>query len=196
METMEQGLPVFPLPQPEGSLQPLAESIGRRRSSRRLAGEPVSSGALSTVLAAIVRDYPSDQAALPLLEVALIANDVADLPPGAYRYDGAGHRLRQTREGDLRGWATYLSMEQRLCGDAALSLFLLADLEQGAAQQGERAYRRTYIEAGLRGQFVYLAARALGLGCSGIGAFYDDQAAEFWELEPGSSVIYELVVGP
>jgi len=52
-----------------------------------------------------------------------------------------------------------------------------------------------HIEAGLRGEFIYLASRALGLGCSGIGAFTDDQAAEFLGAPQGAAVVYDLVVG-
>jgi SagB-type dehydrogenase family enzyme len=148
------------------------------------------------VLSAAVAPYPSDQDSSPSPDVAVIVNDVAGLPPGGYRYDAAGRCLLQSHEGSLRQKVAYLSLEQRLCGDAAASLFLLADLDRGAAEGGERAYRRTFIDAGLRGEFVYLAARALGVGCSGIGAFYDDEVASFWQVGPGSRVIYELVVGP
>ena len=187
----------FPLPDPTAahSVQPLPETIAHRRSSRAFAGQPISTAALSALLAATVVGYRSDQAVLPPLDVAVIVNGVEGMEPGAYRYDAARHRLVQIREGDLRTWAAYLSLEQQLCGNAAASVFLLADLEGLAAQGGERAYRRTHIEAGLRGEFIYLAGRALGLGCSGIGAFYDDQVAEFFEAPPGSGVIYELVVG-
>ena len=193
----DRGQPSFPLPDPAAvsSPQRLPETIARRRSSRSFACQPIPAEVLSALLASIVVSYPSDQAALPPLDVAVIVNDVEGLPPGAYCYDAARHRLVQIREGDLRTWAAYLSLEQRLCGNAAASIFLLADLERLAAQDGERAYRRAHIEAGLRGEFVYLAGRALGWGCSGIGAFYDDQVAEFFEVKPGTGVIYELVVG-
>ena len=193
----DRGQPSFPLPDPAAvsSPQRLPETIARRRSSRSFACQPIPAEALSALLASIVISYPSDQAALPPLDVAVIVNDVEGLPPGAYRYNAARHCLVQIRDGDLRTWAAYLSLEQRLCGNAAASIFLLADLERLAAQDGERAYRRAHIEAGLRGEFVYLAGRALGWGCSGIGAFYDDQVAEFLKVKPGTGVIYELVVG-
>jgi len=191
-------LPSFLLPDPAAarSAQPLSETIALRRSSRRFARRPISVEVLSKVLAAAVVAYPSDQAAAVLPDVAVIVNDVTGLPPGGYRYDAAGRRLVQTQVGALRQKVAYLSLEQRLCSDAAASIFFLADLQRGAALGGERSYRRTYIDAGLRGELIYLAGRALGLGCSGIGAFYDDEAASFWDLEPGSRVIYELVVGP
>ena len=187
----------FPLPDPAAasSPQPLSETIARRRSSRGFARQAISAEALSTLLTATVASYPSDLPVPLPLDIALIVNDVEGMPSGAYRYDAARHRLIQIREGNLRAWAAYLSLEQQLCGDAAVTLFCLADLERLVARGGERAYRRAHIEAGLRGEFVYLASRALGLGCSGISAFYDDQVAEFFEMPPGTGVIYELAVG-
>ncbi|MDH7487199.1 MAG: SagB/ThcOx family dehydrogenase [Anaerolineae bacterium] len=189
--------PSFLLPDPTAaaSAQPLPETIARRRSSRSFVCQSVSPVALSALLAATAAGYPGDLAAPPPLEVAVIVNAVEGIAPGAYRYDAAHHRLLQVREGDLRSWAAYLSLEQQLCGNAAAVIFLLADLEKLAARGGERAYRRTLIEAGLRGEFIYLVSRALGLGCSGIGAFYDDQVVEFFEAAPGTAVIYELAVG-
>lgn len=188
--------PAFPLPDPAAavSAQPLPETIARRRSSRSFICQPIPAVALSALLAVTAAGYPGDLAAPPPLEAAVIVNAVEGIAPGAYYYDAFRHRLLQVREGDLRSWAAYLSLEQQLCGNAAAAIFLLADLER-AARGGERVYRRTHIEAGLRGEFIYLVSRALGWGCSGIGAFYDDQVVEFFEAAPGTAVIYELAVG-
>lgn len=190
-------LPSFPLPDPAAvhSPQPLSETIARRRSSRGFAHQPISIEALSRLLAAAVAGHPSDQAVSRSLDVALIVNAVEGVEPGVYHYDAIGHQLLRVRGGNFRAWAAYLSLEQQMCGDAAAVLFFLADLERLTAGGGERAYRRAHIEAGLRGEWVYLAGRALGLGCSGIGAFYDDQVDEFLEAPPGANVIYGLAVG-
>ncbi len=40
---------------------------------------------------------------------------------------------------------------------------------------GERAFRYIYMDAGHIGENLYLSAEALGLGCCGVGAFYDDE---------------------
>ena len=61
---------------------------------------------------------------------------------------------------------------------------------------GPRAYRSAHIEAGIIGQGLYLAAQALDLGASGIGAYYDDDVIGFLELdEEGTAVIYDFVIG-
>jgi len=187
----------FPLPDPAATSSPqsLSETIARRRSSRGFARQPIPAGKLSTLLAAAVASYLDDQLVPQLPDVDLIINGVEGIPPGLYCYDAAGCRLIQVREGNFRAWAAYLALEQQMCGDAAAVLFFLVPLQRLAARGGERAYRRAHIEAGLRGELVYLAGRALGLGCSGIGAFYDDQVAEFFEMPPDTGVIYELAIG-
>lgn len=175
--------------------QPLAESVARRRSSRSFLCQPISAESLATLLSAAVGDYVSDQPRPMPSQVAVIVNDVGGIEPGVYHYDAEAHTLLERRQGDMRAWASYLSLEQRLCGNAAAEIFFLADLEQLGIRGGERSYRRVHLDAGLRGEFIYLAGQALGLGCSGIGAFYDDQTAEFLSAPPGTSVIYSLAVG-
>lgn len=175
--------------------QTLVETIAQRRSTRRFARQSISSEALALMLQCIAGAYAHDQAPSGLLDAAVIINAVDGVPAGLYRWDPAGRRLWPLREGDLRAGAQFLGMEQPLCGDAAASIFLLANLPNRVAEGGERAYRRVHIEAGLRGELIYLASRALGLGCSGIGAFYDDQAAEFLGAPQGAAVVYDLVVG-
>jgi SagB-type dehydrogenase family enzyme len=192
------GQPTAPLPDgfTANSTQPLAETIARRRSSRTFARQAIAGETLSALLSAALVPYPCDLVASPRPDVAVVISDVAGFDPGAYRYDPDANLLTRTHVGNLRQKVAYLSLEQRLCGDAAASIFFLADLDRGYSEDGEREYRRCQIDAGIRGEFVYLAARALDVGCSGIGAYYDDEMAAFWEAAPRSSVIYELVVGP
>ena len=47
--------------------------------------------------------------------------------------------------------------------------------------------------AGLIGQRIYLAATLLNIGCSGIGAFYDQETADF--LDTVDMILYAVAVG-
>jgi SagB-type dehydrogenase family enzyme len=60
---------------------------------------------------------------------------------------------------------------------------------------GSRGYRYAMMTAGRMGERLYLVAEALGLGCCGIGAFYDDEAAEALELNHESRLVYLVAVG-
>ncbi|MBW1733381.1 MAG: nitroreductase family protein [Deltaproteobacteria bacterium] len=46
------------------------------------------------------------------------------------------------------------------------------------------------------GERIYLAASSLGLGCCGIGAFYDEEARDLLGLNRESRVLYLVDVGP
>jgi len=50
--------------------------------------------------------------------------------------------------------------------------------------------------AGSMGERLYLTASALGLGCCGIGAFYDREASELLGLNSESRALYVVATGP
>ena len=51
------------------------------------------------------------------------------------------------------------------------------------------------MEAGRLGQQAYLAATALGWGACGIGAIYDEEAADLLDLENGEVLLYLIGIG-
>jgi hypothetical protein len=54
-------------------------------------------------------------------------------------------------------------------------------------------YQALYQKAGVMGQRLYMVAEYLDIGCSGIGAYYDDEVNVFVEQE--GMVLYALAVG-
>ncbi len=56
-------------------------------------------------------------------------------------------------------------------------------------------YQAMYQKAGIIGNRFYLAANYLQIGCSGIGAYYDDEVAAFLELGSEDMVLYGICVG-
>jgi nitroreductase len=52
------------------------------------------------------------------------------------------------------------------------------------------------LEAGRMGEMLYLSAASMGIGCCGIGAFYDEEARRFLELGATSRLLYLVAVGP
>lgn len=54
-------------------------------------------------------------------------------------------------------------------------------------------YQPLYQKAGIIGQRLYIAANYLGIGCSGIGAYYDDEVNAF--VGNGEMVLYALAIG-
>jgi nitroreductase len=73
---------------------------------------------------------------------------------------------------------------------------MIADLDRAARTHGDRGYRYAHFEAGAIGHRLYLAAEALGLGATGIGAFFDDQVHGYLHLAPEQGqVIYHFAIG-
>jgi nitroreductase len=89
----------------------------------------------------------------------------------------------------------HLSLDQAFCGQAGAVIFFAANLNDLVQQCGDRMYRQLHLEAGLRAEVAYLAAHALGVGCTGIGAFYDLETVRFFNLSDTTAIIYELAIG-
>ncbi len=183
--------------------QDLATTCFTRRSSRDFFRAAIPVEKFGPILRAATRGAAlecADEAdTLPgreLVSVWLLANGVTGLRSGAYWYDPAAHAVRLAKPGHFRSEAEYLSLEQELCGNAGVTFFFLTRLKVLQKVLGPRAYRSAHIEAGIIGQGLYLAAQALDLGASGIGAYYDDDVIGFLELdEEGTAVIYDFVIG-
>jgi len=72
---------------------------------------------------------------------------------------------------------------------------MIADLERAVRAHGDRGYRYVHFEAGAIGHRLYLAAEALGLGATGIGAFYDEEVHRYLNLSPQQQVVYHFAIG-
>jgi SagB-type dehydrogenase family enzyme len=73
---------------------------------------------------------------------------------------------------------------------------MIGDLERAAHIYGDRGYRYMHFEAGAIGHRLYLAAETLGLGATGIGAFYDDEVHRHLNLVPNQGkVVYHFAIG-
>lgn len=173
--------PKFPLRPSVYSAASLSDTILRRGSSRKFAQRSISYEALSTIIDSSTGPIPIDF--LPsdhsLIDLYVIANDVDSLPTGAYYFDPDERMLVQLREGRMRYFSGYLSLEQLLFSDASAVFFLMTDLAQVLTSLGDRGYRAAQLEAGIRAGKIYLSSYALAVGASG-STFYDDAVTEFF----------------
>jgi len=89
------------------------------------------------------------------------------------------------RYGDFSQKAGYLCLEQYgLAAESAVTFFLTAK---------EGNYQALYQKAGILGHRLYIISEYLGMGCSGIGAYYDDEVNAFLGNE--EMVLYALAIG-
>jgi SagB-type dehydrogenase family enzyme len=185
-----ESFPSAPAPPPPDSIE---DVIRRRGSARRFARSSVPLDVITSVLEAATGDIPADLAPHRLTHVYLAANAVDGLDAGAYSYGSGSFRLLQ--RGDFRRQAAYLCLEQRLAGDAAVTLFLLTDLAATLETWGNRGYRVAQLEAGVAAGKIYLGAYGYGYGATGL-TFYDDEVTSFFSPHAaGKSCMLVVAVG-
>src|SRR5208337_623386 len=113
------------------------------------------------------------------------AHRVNGLQPGVYRFWPQRAEVEQLMGGDQRVAAAALSLGQGLAGNACVAFSMIGDLDRAADIYGDRGYRYVHFEAGAIGQRMYLAAEALGLCATGIGAFLDEEVNRYMGLSSG-----------
>lgn len=178
------------LPRPASSAASLAAVTRRRRSALDFEG-----GSRTIPLDQLARLL---QAAGPegYIALYLYVHRVAGLECGVYRHWPASATLEPRHRGDVRVVAAGLSLGQDLAGNSAVTFSMIADLERAAAAHGDRGYRHALFEAGRIGQRLYLAAEAMGLQSTGIGAFFDDAVHQYLDLRPEQGqVVYHFACG-
>ena len=203
--------PVTDFPPPAGAtvqLQPLSDAemprdpieqvIQRRGSTRKFARSPIALPQLSTMLDRATRGVPADFLDPPgaqLNDLYLIVHAVEGLLPGAYVFHRSRGLLECLKQGNFRADAGYLGLEQELPADAAVDIFLLADLRPIFQRFGNSGYRAVQLEAGILGGKLYLAAYAQRLGATGLTFFDDDVTRFFAPHAEGKSAIFLVALG-
>ncbi len=155
----------------------LLDAIYTRRSQRGFDKGAITKGQFNFIMDALTQAILSDCDAD--ICVYAVINRVLDMPLGLYK-DG-----EYLRYGDLAREAGYLCLEQYSLGaDSAITFFLTSS---------DSNYQALYQKAGIIGHRLYIVAEYLGLGCSGIGAYYDDEVNTF--VDNDAMVLYALAVG-
>ncbi len=194
----DEGTGEITLPPPASSMRAFCEVARLRRSALDFRGgaESISLAQLSAILTSATRPLEADFGGRRLVQLFLYAHRVDNLEPGVYRYWPDHGQLEQIRSGDQRVTAAGLSLGQDLAGNACVAFSMIGDLERAGRLHGDRGYRYVHFEAGAAGQRLYLAAEALGLGATGIGAFYDDEVHHYLNLTSGErQVVYHFAIG-
>ena len=186
------------LPPSALSPSPFGEVVRVRRSALDFVGgrQSMSLPQLTAILASAMRPLFADFAGAAFIQLYLYAHRVAGLEPGVYRLWPEAGELEQIVRGDQRVAAAGLSLGQDLAGNACVAFSMIGDLERASRVHGERGYRYVHFEAGAIGQRLYLAAQALGMGATGIGAFYDEEVHRHLKLPPEKGqVVYHFAIG-
>jgi SagB-type dehydrogenase family enzyme len=176
----------------------IEQVIQRRGSTRRFSRDAITFEQLSTILERSTRGIAADfldPYGTLINDMYVVANNVTNLPAGAYFFDRARSQFQLLKKGNFREEVGYLGLEQELPADAAANVFFLADLNSVLARFGNRGYRAAQLEAGILGGRMYLAAYAQRLGATGL-TFYDDDVINFFSPQArGKSAIFLVALG-
>ncbi len=182
-----------------GDFVPRSESVEtviRARGSARSFGEAgLTRQQLTVLLDVASAPPPADyQLTAGLISMCLVIHAVDDLIPGVYAVH-PGAEVRLLRHGLLRPEAAAGALFQELASDAAMNIYLLADLRAILEGWGNRGYRAAQLTCGYTAGRLYLAAYAMGLAATGL-TFFDDRVLEM--LRPASAgreMMFLLAVG-
>ena len=155
----------------------LQETLFTRRSQRGFHEGAITKGQFNYIMEMIHQPILSD--CDEEVSIYVVVNRVLDMPLGLYK---GGTYLSY---GDFARKAGYLSLEQySLSQQGAVAFFLTSKAKN---------YQALYQKAGIIGQRLYVAAQYMQIGCSGIGAYYDDEVNEF--VGNDEMVLYALAIG-
>jgi SagB-type dehydrogenase family enzyme len=197
-QSKESGRGEVSLPPHVSASRSFGDVVRTRRSALNFRGGngSISLSQLATLLSSTKEPLFADFATARFVHLYLYVHRVEGLTPGVYRYWPERAELEKIKEGDQRLIAAALSLGQDLAGNACLAFSMIADFENAAYIYGERGYRYVHFEAGAMGQRMYLAAAALGLGATGIGAFFDDEVNRYLSIAPAlGQVVYHFAIG-
>lgn len=191
-----------PLPDIENRPEVLnyADAVMKRRSSRNFVPEELSAGRLVALLDSLCADY--DGSGGPRLSVGdtlavgFLSGSVEDLDPGFYMLDLDAKEISLVREGRFLNEMTHICLDQGWLANCALHFVFLTNIGALERRFGPRAYRHAMLNAGRLGQRLYVAATSMKLGCCGIGAFFDDEAASLLGVDNETSMLYLVAAGP
>ena len=169
------------------------ECVFMRRSKRNFVKAPVRKDAMAGLLAGL--SAPSGVPYEAGLSVGFLAGQVEGMEPGFYLLDRVQKSTGMIAAGSYLGRMTQICLDQAWLANAGVHFLFLADLDLLDRTWGPRGYRYAMMTAGRLGQRLYVAASAMGLGCCGIGALYDEEARELLGLNENSRLLYLVAVG-
>lgn len=152
------------------------QTVLQRRSARRFGKQPISKENFLKILINLTQSIPTES--FEEIEIYSVVNRVEGMAQGLYK---GNHFLKA---GDFSERIGYLCINQAIGRDSAVALFFVSAYKN---------YQNAVQLAGFLGQRIYLCSNYWNIGCSGIGAYYDDEVKEF--LETDKDVLYATVLG-
>ena len=169
-----------------------------RRSRRNFVREPITMTSFMRLLSLMGKTPFSCKTVKPYLlpvRTGFLVGHVEGFDHGFYRFDAEKKRYGLLKPGSFMEKMAGICLDQLWLANAGVLFLFMANLKALDDSWGARAYRYAMLDAGALGQRLYLGSTALGLGCCGIGAYYDNEARVLLDLNDDSYLLYLVAVG-
>ncbi|MBW2563724.1 MAG: SagB family peptide dehydrogenase [Deltaproteobacteria bacterium] len=176
------------------------DAVIRRRSKRNFIPKELDMNkAIALIrLASDLLGSQADQAGKvdPYLALGISCRNVSGLDDGFYLFSRDRLSLLLISNGQFQDNLSQVCLDQRWIANAALNFLFMANLASLEKNFGPRGYRHLLMQSGRIAQRIYLAATGLELGCCGVGALYDEEAQNLFDLNEESALFYVVSTGP
>ena len=169
-----------------------------RRSRRNFVREPIPVMSFMRLLSLMGTTPSSDISTKPCLTpvtTGFLVGHVEGFDPGFYQLADLERTFGLLKPGSFIEEMAGICLDQLWLAKAGALFLFMANLKALDDSCGARGYRYAMMETGILGQRLYLGSTALGLGCCGIGAFYDNEARDLLSLNDDSYLLYLVAVG-
>jgi len=175
------------------------DCLFKRRSRRNIVNVPMEQNILLALLDALCADdfsIPQTRSEYShSFSTGFVTGNIEGVDQGIYILDREHRRSGLVKSGNFIDRMAHACLDQLWLKNASIHFLFFSDLERLEQRLGPRGYRCAMMGAGRMGEKIYLLASALGLGCCGIGAFYDQEAADIIGLNKSSRLLYLVAVG-
>jgi SagB-type dehydrogenase family enzyme len=188
-----------PLPRTWPEEMNYADAVFRRRSRRNYVRKTLPRDCMGALLHSLADAFTDESFSHPgcglPIAIGLLVGQTESMEPGYYLFDPFSFAIRRVSPGLYNGEMAQVCLDQAWLSYAAAHFLFMADLDRAHERWGARGYRYAMMTAGRLGERIYIAATAMGLGCCGIGAFYDSEAVELLDLPSPTRLLYLVAVG-
>ena len=173
------------------------DALFHRRSRRNFVNNSLSKKELTAFIQALCNEGLSSPELVYARSVAagFLVNQVKGMAEGFYVVDPGDKGIGTVAEGAFTEKMARICLNQMWLANAGIHFLFLTNLDVLERTWGARGYRYAMLTAGRMGQRLYVVATAMGLGCCGIGALYDGEAAALLGLSEASVLLYLVAVG-
>ncbi|MBI5252495.1 MAG: SagB/ThcOx family dehydrogenase [Desulfomonile tiedjei] len=188
------------LPEKWPELLNYPEAVFRRRSMRNFVDTELKTGAFEAFIKMLCSGDRSREDAQSFhsnsIAVGFLARESSGLEPGFYLLYRKTGAIALAAPGSFTEQMARVCLDQSWLANCAVHFLFMTNLRVLEQTRGPRGYRHALLAAGRLGQRIYIGAASMKIGCCGIGAFYDDEAAKMLGLNPASRLLYLVGVGP